>query len=110
MVRMLQARHGQEGAVATAVGPFAQLLRRDREEDSSRLSLPRSSHAVLDRIRAITHHLEVDPGLTAREVAERIGLPRRHAVLLLLRLEEHGVVEHDGRRWFAAAAVPEMVR
>ena len=61
---------------------------------------PRASPAMIDRIRAVARELEVEPGLTARALAERLGLERRHVVLLLLRLEEHGHVVRDGRRWF----------
>lgn len=61
---------------------------------------PRACPGMIDRIRAVTRELEFEPGLTARALAERAGLERRHVVLLLLRLEEHGHVVHDGRRWF----------
>jgi DNA-binding IclR family transcriptional regulator len=64
-------------------------------------SLPRISPvAVLDRIRLVVRTLEERPGLTSPELAELIGLGRRHTSLLLLRLEEHGHVLHEGRRWF----------
>ena len=83
--------------MVTASGPLARALTRGR--DAGALSLPRAA-GVLDRIRAIANELEREPGLTALQVAERVGLARRHAVLLLLRLEEHGHVVHEGRRWF----------
>ena len=68
---------------------------------SQMLSLPRISPlAVLDRIRLVVRTLEERPGLTSPELAELIGLGRRHTSLLLLRLEEHGHVLHEGRRWF----------
>jgi DNA-binding IclR family transcriptional regulator len=71
------------------------------------LSLPRRGpHAVLDRIRLIARMLDEHPGLTAPELAERVGFGRRHMSLLLLRLEEHGHVVHEGRRWFPG---PESV-
>jgi DNA-binding IclR family transcriptional regulator len=54
------------------------------------------------RIRLIARTLEEHPGLTAPELAERVGYGRRHMSLLLLRLEEHGHVVHLGRRWFPA--------
>ena len=67
------------------------------------LSMPRiSAAAILDLIREVVRTLERDPGLTSRELAERMRLGRRQVSLLLLRLEEHGHVVHDGRRWFAA--------
>jgi hypothetical protein len=95
--------------VETAVGPRAQLLARgSRGRASSPLSLPRlSSHAILDRIRLIARTLEEHPGLTAPELAERVGDGGpRNMILLLLRLEEHGHVVHVGRRWFPG---PEAV-
>ena len=64
-------------------------------------SLPRVSPVrVLDRIRLIARTLEDEPGLTSPELAERVGFGRRHMSLVLLRLEEHGLVAHEGRRWF----------
>jgi DNA-binding IclR family transcriptional regulator len=53
----------------------------------------------LARLSAI---LRANPGITSREIAEQLGLSRRHASLLLLRLEELGHVVHEGRRWYAA--------
>ena len=71
------------------------------------LSLPHLvPTAILDRIRLIARTLEEHPGLTAAELAERVGYGRRHMSLLLLRLEEHGHVVHEGRRWFPG---PETV-
>jgi DNA-binding IclR family transcriptional regulator len=68
---------------------------------SQMVSPPRISPvAVLDRIRLVVRTLEERPGLTSPELAELIGLGRRHTSLLLLRLEEHGHVLHEGRRWF----------
>jgi DNA-binding IclR family transcriptional regulator len=65
------------------------------------LTLPsRSPEVILDRIRLIGRTLEEHPGLTAPELADRVGYGRRHMSLLLLRLEEHGHVAHQGRRWF----------
>jgi DNA-binding IclR family transcriptional regulator len=61
---------------------------------------------VLDRIRLVARMLEDEPGLTSPELAERVGFGRRHMSLLLLRLEEHGHVVHEGRRWFPG---PETV-
>ena len=104
-MRMDRAAHGQESAVINAVGPRAQVL--PDPGVGGLLALPRSSPPVLECIRAIVHALEDDPGLTARELSERVGLARRHVVLLLLRLEEHALVAHEGRRWFRG---PEAVR
>jgi DNA-binding IclR family transcriptional regulator len=68
-------------------------------------TLPHVTHvAVLDRLRLIARTLEDEPGLTARELGERVGFGRRHMSLLLLRLEEHGHVAHEGRRWFPGGA------
>jgi hypothetical protein len=70
-------------------------------------ALPRLAPAdLLNRIRFIVHTLEEEPGLTSRELAERNSLARRNMTLLLLRLEEHGLVVRQGRRWFAG---PEPV-
>ena len=90
--------------MASAVGPRAQLLTRDVD---ARQSLPGASpELVLHRIRLIARTLAEQPGLTSAELAERVGYGRRHMSLLLLRLEEHGHVVHDGRRWFLG---PEVV-
>jgi len=62
--------------------------------------------AILERIRLIARTLHEEPGLTSPELAERVGYGRRHMSLLLLRLEEHGHVVHEGRRWFPG---PEAV-
>lgn len=56
--------------------------------------------AAAHRIEAVVALLGDHPGLTSGEVAERIDLSRRHASLLLLRLEELGLVAHHGRGWF----------
>ncbi len=63
----------------------------------------RDAEVVLGRIRDVVRRLEDDPGLTALELADAMGLSRRDMSLLLLRLEEHGHVAHEGRRWFPAA-------
>ena len=78
-------------ASAQSSGPLASLSRRDAK-------------IVLGRIRDVVRILEDDPGLTALELAERMALTRRHMSLLLLRLEEHGHVAHEGRRWFPASS------
>ncbi|MEA2270602.1 MAG: hypothetical protein QOC64_3212 [Solirubrobacteraceae bacterium] len=86
--------------MASAVGPRAERVA-PRGAARLALSLPRRSpHAILDRIRLIARTLEEHPGLTSVELAERIGFGRRHMSLVLLRLEEHGHVVHEGRRWF----------
>ena len=89
--------------MSSAVGPRAQLLNRgggDARASQSQ-SLPRlMPERILDRIRLIARTLEEHPGLTSGELAERIGYGRRHMSLLLLRLEVHGHVVHEGRRWF----------
>src|SRR5919106_415386 len=48
-------------------------------------------------------------GLTSPELAERVGFGRRHMSLLLLRLEEHGLVVHEGRRWFAGPETEDLL-
>jgi hypothetical protein len=88
--------------VTTAVGPRAQRLSRDTAARAAQAqSLPRVMPLrVLDRIRLIGRVLEDEPGLTSSELAERVGFPRRHMSLVLLRLQEHGHVVQKGRRWF----------
>ena len=56
--------------------------------------------AAAHRIEVVVRLVADDPGLTSQDVAERIDVSRRHASLLLLRLEELGLVAHHGRRWF----------
>ena len=95
--------------MAVAVGPRAQGL--TREEDDGRATHAQTLPGVmpikvLTRIRLVARTLEDEPGLTSRELAERVGFGRRHMSLLLLRLEEHGHVVHEGRRWFPG---PETV-
>jgi hypothetical protein len=90
---------GQESAVADVAGRRAPTIL-TRDGGAGAHISARACPAMLARIRAIAHALEAEPGLTARELAERIGLERRDAVLLLLRLEERGHVVHEGRRWF----------
>jgi hypothetical protein len=94
--------------VATAVGPRAQILTRDAAARAAtgQSLLRLTPHRVLDRIRLLVRTLEDEPGLTSPELAERVGYGRRHTSLLLLRLEEHGHVVHEGRRWFPG---PESV-
>jgi CRP-like cAMP-binding protein len=88
--------------VPSAVGPRAQLLARSAAERAAPpQSFPRvTTVKVLDCIRLVARTLEERPGLTSRELAEVAGYGRRHMSLLLLRLEEHGHVVHEGRRWF----------
>ena len=88
--------------MTTAVGPRAQRLTRDAATRTAPTqSLPRVMPVrILDRIRLINRVLEDEPGLTSPELAERIGFPRRHMSLVLLRLQEHGHVVQKGRRWF----------
>ena len=85
-----------------AVGRRAQLLTPDAEGRAApSQTLPRVTPVkVLNRIRLIARTLEDEPGLTAPELAERVGFGRRHMSLMLLRLEEHGHVVREGRRWF----------
>jgi hypothetical protein len=94
--------------VAGAVGPRAQLPTRGAAAVATATqSLPHPRPAaILERIRLVARTLESEPGLTSPELADRVGLGRRHMSLLLLRLEEHGHVVHEGRRWFPG---PESV-
>ncbi len=52
------------------------------------------------RVLAAVHE---EPAQTHEELVESTGLPSRHLVRLLWRLEEEGRVVHEGRRWYAAA-------
>ena len=101
---------GQEQPiVAGAEGPRAQVLSRAGAGRGAP-SLPRAATVrVLDRIRLIARTLQDEPGLTAPELAERVGFGRRHMSLLLLRLEEHGLVVHEGRRWFPGPETSELL-
>jgi hypothetical protein len=56
--------------------------------------------AAAHRIEAVVRLVTDEPGLTSQDVAARIDVSRRHASLLLLRLEELGLVAHHGRAWF----------
>jgi DNA-binding transcriptional regulator LsrR (DeoR family) len=62
--------------------------------------------AAAERLARLAAVLNAEPGLTSPEIAEKLGLSRRHASLLLLRLEELGHVVHVDRRWYAA---PDLV-
>jgi DNA-binding IclR family transcriptional regulator len=93
--------------VAGAVGPRAQLLTPDGTGRAVDPSLLKTAPVkVLECIRLVARTLEDEPGLTSPELAQRVGFGRRHMSLLLLRLEEHGLVVHEGRRWFPG---PETV-
>jgi DNA-binding MarR family transcriptional regulator len=90
------------------IGSRAQRRRQHRAAGrlGQSLSLPSGSPlTLLDRIRLIARTLEEHPGLTSQDLAERIGCGRRNTSLLLLRLEEHGHVLHEGRRWFPGHVV-----
>jgi hypothetical protein len=87
--------------VASVTGTRAHRLRREAVGRTADQTLPRVTPVrILDRIRLIARTLEDEPGLTSPELAERVGFGRRHMSLVLLRLEEHGHVVHEGRRWF----------
>ena len=62
--------------------------------------------AAAEQLAGLATILNAEPGLTSPEIAARLGLSRRHASLLLLRLEELGHVVHVDRRWYAA---PDLV-
>jgi hypothetical protein len=96
--------------VATAVGPRAQLLTTDGGGAQSQSLALVTPVKVLDGIRRIARTLEDEPGLTAPELAERVGYGRRHMSLLLLRLEEHGHVVREGRRWFPGPGGGRILR
>ena len=91
--------------MATAVGTRAHRFIREADDCAvAPATLPHVTPAkMLNRIRLVARTLEDEPGLTARELAERAGVARRHMSLLLLRLEEHGLVVREGRRWFPGA-------
>src|SRR4051795_7113871 len=110
IVHALPPRWAGTSLVTGAVGPRAQLLTR---AGAGRVvtTLPRAATSrVLDRIRLIARTLEEEPGLTSPELAERVGFGRRHMSLLLLRLEEHGAVVHEGRRWFPGPETGDLIR
>jgi DNA-binding MarR family transcriptional regulator len=89
--------------MAAAVGVGAQRLSgEDGARAAARVEPPSwlTPSDLLDRIRRTVRTLEDEPGLTSRELAERNGLSRRNMSLMLLRLEEHGLVVREGRRWF----------
>jgi hypothetical protein len=88
--------------VAVVAGSRAHLLTREAlQGTASAEALPHLSPIrILDRIRLIARTVEDEPGLTSRELAERVGFGRRQMSLVLLRLEERGHVVHEGRRWF----------
>jgi MarR family protein len=93
--------------VAAAVGIRAERLTRGtgvRSVTHVQTLAPPTPVDLLSRIRLVARTLECEPGLTSRELAERGGLTRRHMALLLLRLEEHGLVMREGRRWFPGTA------
>jgi CRP-like cAMP-binding protein len=94
--------------VAGAVAPRAQLLTRDgaAKAAQSQSLLRITPVKVLERIRLVARTLEEQPGLTSSELAELVGFGRRHMSLILLRLEEHGLVVQESRRWFPG---PETV-
>jgi DNA-binding IclR family transcriptional regulator len=58
--------------------------------------------AAAERLSLLAAVLNAHPGLTSQEIAEHLKLSRRHASLLLLRLEELGHVVHAERRWYPA--------
>jgi hypothetical protein len=96
--------------VAGAMGPRTPLPFRDSAGRAA-AALPRAATArVLDRLRLIARMLEDEPGLTSPELAERVGFGRRHMSLVLLRLEEHGLVVHEGRRWFPGPERDDLIR
>ena len=95
--------------MAGAVGPRAQLVSRESAGRAT-LALQRATATrVLDSLRLIARTLEDEPGLTSPELAERVGFGRRHMSLVLLRLEEHGIVVHEGRRWFPGPETDELL-
>ena len=96
--------------MAGAVGPREQLLSREGAGRPA-TPLPRAATArVLERLRLFARTLEDEPGLTSPELAERVGFGRRNMSLLLFRLEEHGLVVHQGRRWFPGRETDDLIR
>ena len=55
------------------------------------------------RTDALLAALDAEPGLTARELAERTGYGVRLVHLLLLRLLEDGAAANEGNRWFCTS-------
>ena len=97
--------------MAAAVGSRAQHLLGSKAagRPAHPQTLPRVTQVeVLDRLRLIARTLEAEPGLTARELGERVGFGRRHMSLLLLRLEEHGT--SPTRAVAGSRAAPRVAR
>ena len=97
MMRAMAATAPRRDAALRFVEDFALLL--------TEVGVPRMPARVFACVLA-----DDSGGLTAAELAERVGFGRRHMSLLLLRLEEHGAVVHEGRRWFPGPETGELIR
>ncbi len=53
-----------------------------------------------ERSAAALEALAADPGLRIDELADHLGLEIRRLAPLLWRMEEEGLVVHEGHRWF----------
>jgi DNA-binding IclR family transcriptional regulator len=53
-----------------------------------------------ERSAAARAALDAEPGLRIDELAERLGLEVRRLAPLLWRMEEEGLVVHEGHRWY----------
>lgn len=60
-----------------------------------------------ERIAAIVATLDAELGLLTAELAERMGFVPQRLAPLLWRMEDEGLVVHEGRRWFAVTSSPD---
>lgn len=61
-----------------------------------------------ERAAAVVAVLDREPGLLLAEIVDRTGLDPRPLAPLLWRMEEQGLIVHEGRRWFAVEAGPAV--
>lgn len=53
-----------------------------------------------ERTRAALAVLEAEPGLRLGDISERVGLEVRRLAPLLWRMEDDGLIVHEGNRWY----------